>query len=101
MKIPLNPPFAKGEVTPPFPKACLPVGRGGGEEFKKAIFNLTIIHLRVLKAFLSPKGRAWGVRELRFGRSNCGHYLTFGAWNLVIIVLYRVATILSIVSLPN
>jgi len=51
MKIPLNPPFAplgrgkrlpKGEVTPPFRKACLPVGRGGGEGFKKAIFYVIL-----------------------------------------------------------
>jgi hypothetical protein len=41
MKIPLLPPFAKGEITPPFRKACLPVGRGDGEGFKKVIFYVT------------------------------------------------------------
>ena len=33
MKIHLAPPFSKGEITPPFDKACLPVGRGGREGF--------------------------------------------------------------------
>jgi len=38
-EIPPIPPFSKGGmITPPFGKACLPVGRGGWEGFKEAIF---------------------------------------------------------------
>ena len=45
-KTPLVPPFAclrqgkaaKGDIIPPFGKACLPVGRGGWEGFSKGIF---------------------------------------------------------------
>ena len=40
MKIPLSPPFSKGDSIPPFDKACLPVGRGGWEGFKKVAFSL-------------------------------------------------------------
>ncbi len=39
-KIPLNPPFPKGEpLLPPFGKACLPVGREGWEGFYKVFSN--------------------------------------------------------------
>ena len=47
IKIPLNPPFdclrqekdyKGGSISPPFAKACLPVGRGGWEGFKEVIF---------------------------------------------------------------
>ena len=52
MKIPLGPPFTKGDIIPPFGKACLPVGRGGWEGFYKPIFQLILIMVTPLT--LSP-----------------------------------------------